>query len=123
MDFKLWWPEYYKKNCISKETIGRNTTKDRKVHFGISNHHQYTYNGRYKGYVKAKDFIDGLMLQTFDLGRRNHVPDSFPAKQAYEQGFVSLKSVKHVDLTKVLTYVPEEHQQFYQEILGHPTTV
>lgn len=101
--------------------MGKNTPKDRKIHFGISNHHQYTYDKRFKSYIEAREFIDGFMLHTFDLGRKNHIPDNFPSRRAFEQGFVPIKSIKHVDLTKVLAYVPQEYQQFYQDILGRPT--
>lgn len=46
-DFKDWWPKYYKRNTLSKDSFGRNVPKDEKIKFNISAHmhltHKYFY--------------------------------------------------------------------------------
>lgn len=36
--YKTWWPEYYKKTCISVETSGLGIPKDKREHFTISSY-------------------------------------------------------------------------------------
>lgn len=44
----------------------------------------------------------------------------FPNVFAYPTGKVSIKSTKNNDLRKCMQYIPNEHTQFYEDILQWP---
>lgn len=33
INFKDWWPKYYKRNCLSDDSYGKNVKKDQKITF------------------------------------------------------------------------------------------
>ena len=118
-DFKTWSPKYYKKSCISSETKGKNTPKEKNVHFSISNLFHFVYDSDKKEYIKAFTNINRLVCHTF-LMAKNAVPqvDSL----AYPSGKVTLEKAKVEDLNKLKEFIPEEFNEFYNELYSWPTT-
>ncbi|CAH1100777.1 unnamed protein product [Psylliodes chrysocephalus] len=64
IDFKQWWPKYYKKTCLSTESQGRGIRKDLKVLFKINQFMHFTYSSNTPNKVTARDFIEGLSSHT-----------------------------------------------------------
>lgn len=65
--FQKWWPNIYKKSCLSDESYGRHVAKEDKVTFQVSKFYQFELSSSFKGKVKAHTFIDGLTQHTFTL--------------------------------------------------------
>ncbi|VEN61902.1 unnamed protein product [Callosobruchus maculatus] len=63
IDFKNWWPDYYKKTC---STLNRGVGSKRET-FAVSNYRQFLYESSSPGYVKTWEYIDGLHCGTFKL--------------------------------------------------------
>lgn len=121
LDFKKWWGQYYKKSVVSEETRSRTVPKDEKQLFGISSFMHFSFNKNMPGTIVAKKFIHGIVSHTFCL-RQDLQEPVFPPNPAYPQGRVPIKQNKIVDIKKLMPYVPEEHKDFYNEILVWPTT-
>jgi hypothetical protein len=77
------------------------------------------YKSELKGYVKASNFIDGLLSVTFKLNKTKEV--LFPEDKIY-QDKVAVNPKKIQDISKVRQYIPQEYQRFYDEILNLPTS-
>lgn len=120
INFKDWWPTFYKKNSISEETSSRSTPRSGKVHFNISTFSQYTYDADKKGCVEASQYIDGAIKHTFKLRQSGKSP-VLPSAVAYPLGKVPIKAKKLQDVRKCMAFVEEEYQEFYNSILLWPT--
>lgn len=55
LDFKKWWPQYYKKDNTSVQTT--NLRKDEKVNIAISKFHHLIYESEKPGSIQASEFI------------------------------------------------------------------
>jgi hypothetical protein len=126
LDFKTWWPRYYKKNCISLETASRTVARDKKISFGVASFHHLIYTAGVLGTLKASTMIMGLdsTLNTFNLGLPSlscNIP--FPSSPAYPRNHVLISGSKMVDIKKSSEYNPQEEdvQSFWTEILQWPT--
>ena len=71
IDFKKWWPLFYKKTCFSLETSKRNIPRDMRVSFKISEFHFFQYDSQWPGAVIARYYINGLEKHTFPMKIRN----------------------------------------------------
>ncbi|PSN31387.1 hypothetical protein C0J52_24534 [Blattella germanica] len=67
LNFKEWWPQFYRKNAISVETQGRATHINNKQHFHVTQFMQFCYSHETVGVVKVRSFIDGAEEHTFQL--------------------------------------------------------
>lgn len=94
VDYKNWWPNYYKKNMVSEETSGRHVPRDQKCLFKISKFLQFTHSGTAKNKVQARTFIDGLTVQTFSLKNSNKNELVLPEALAYPDGCVPINKKK-----------------------------
>lgn len=119
LDFKTWWPRFYKKNTISDETSGRGISKENRISFKISTFKHFIYTA---GKLEVKFFIYGLISSTFSLKKTNRPPE-LPTTRAYPAGRVPLpiNKKKLEDVEKLIQYVAE-HEDFYQTILSWPTS-
>lgn len=116
LDFKAWWPVYFKKTA--KEVA---VTKQKlKESFSIAKYKHFTYARESPGFLVAREFIDGLSSFKFHLSK-NVASPPFPNERAYEEK-VPIKTKKLEDLMKVLTYIPEEEQEFFEQFKEWPTT-
>lgn len=123
LDFKKWWPMLYKKNCTSEETRKKTVPKDQKKKFMISSMMHMTYDSNTPGFVVARDLIDGMVTNTFELKQKTQPRNLCrPTNKAYPLGKVAIKKNKVEDIKKLLPYIPEEYKDFYQEIMNWPTT-
>lgn len=119
LDFKQWWPVFYKKTTISEETK-RKPRKER-VSFAISKFYHFVFSSECKGYIKAYTTINGLNCATFYFSAQPGQVTP-PEKEAYPIGKVPIKENKLQDIKKLISYVPEEHKEFYNSILAWPVS-
>lgn len=121
-DYKTWWLDYYKRTCLSEETVGRAVPRDQKVHFNIQSFHQFIYASERRGCVVAQPFINSLVPHTFRLSH-SRCPRApiLPLAPAYPLGKVPINEKKLKDIRKLMPYIPEEEHAFYEDILSWPT--
>lgn len=110
LKYKDWWPNYYKKTCVSS---GINKQK-----FAISKYRHLIYDSKLRGTIKTAEFIDGVVFLHFKLNKMDVV--QFPIEKAYD-GKVPIKKKKIEDVSTVLQYIPDEFKPFYQDRLAWPT--
>lgn len=117
LDFKTWWPRFYKKNTISDETSGRGISKENRISFKISTFKHFIYTA---GKLEVKHFIYGLISSTFSLKKTNRPPE-LPTTKAYPAGWVPINKKKLEDVEMLIQYV-SQHEDLYQTILSWPTS-
>lgn len=122
LDFQEWWPNFYKKNPISLETMGKKAAKDKKVHFSISGYSHCTYRSSLPGVVLGRPYIDAIVRHTFNFKNTGRLQLKLAEKKAYPAGKVPLKKAKLDDIMKLQAYIPQEFEEFYGEIYTWPTT-
>lgn len=118
-DLNSWWPNHYKRNVNSTETMARNVPRESKQKFNISTFKEFEYSAESKGEVKAKTFIGGLQQHTFSLKKTQTTPD-LPTTPAYTAK-VPINRKKIDDLKKFKNYIPEDFNEFYSELFDWPT--
>lgn len=122
-DYKKWWPQFYKKNCLSTASLGRGVPKDQKVSFNISIFMQFTHTEDKKGYVLARNYIDGLFEHEFKLSTSTQIT-SFPDEAAYPGVKVPISAKKMISIKKFERFTRDQEEpirNFYQEIFSWPT--
>lgn len=120
LDFKKWWPKYYKKTILSIDSYGKKH-KDEKTSFQISHYNEFEYDYRRPGIVKVRPFIDGLIFYEFALGKPAGVCPALPTETAYT-GKIPINYKKMDNLKKLVQYVPDDKKHFYDELVLWPTT-
>ncbi|KAJ9593391.1 hypothetical protein L9F63_015095 [Diploptera punctata] len=105
LNFKGWWPQYFKKTC--KDIENKNLT------FNIKDERLC------RGCVEASEYIDGLHHGTFRLKKQDYV--ELPTTAAYT-GKLDINIKKIQDISKVTHYIPDEYKSFYEDILKYPTS-
>lgn len=122
LDFKSWWPNFYRKNVLSLETQGRKTARDKKQNFAISEFMEFFYCSGNIGVVKARTFIDGLMEHTFRLSEPNVIPN-LPTELAYPTENPMISDKKMANLKQFEQYLPDDRviQNFYHKLYEKPT--
>ncbi|PSN38535.1 hypothetical protein C0J52_23177 [Blattella germanica] len=119
-DFKTWWPNYYKRNCISEETAARNIPRMNKIYFGISSLMHFVYDSQMPGKIVAYNTVNGLVKNTFNEmlpGRRIPV---ISTNIKYINN-TPIKQVKINDIKKLICYIPQEYKELYIDIVNWPT--
>lgn len=122
-NYKKWWPQYYKKNCLSTASYGRGVPKDQKVSFNISNFMQFSHIEDTKGHVLARDYIDGITEHEFKVNTSNEIT-SFPDELAYPDVKLPISAKKMVSIKKFQRFTRDKEElirNFYQEIFSWPT--
>ncbi|CAH1114844.1 unnamed protein product [Psylliodes chrysocephalus] len=120
LDFKKWWPKYYKKTVLSIDSYQKKI-KDEKITFQISQYNEFEYDCRKPGIVKVRPFIDGLMFHEFSLGKPAGVCPDLPSEPAYS-GKIPINFKKMDNIKKLVQYVPDDKVFFYNELILWPTT-
>ncbi|XP_050314378.1 uncharacterized protein LOC126748889 [Anthonomus grandis grandis] len=122
LNFKNWWSKYYKKTCFSLESSARSIPRSKKESFAVSTFMEFRYNHERKGTVEALKYIDGVQKSSFLL----KIPDAGIVQLANERAYPGEKipiNIKKInDIRKVTGYIPENFMDFYEKILGWPTT-
>lgn len=123
LDFKSWWMAYYKKNTLSVLSKGKKVRKNDKRTFKISTYREFCYSQEFPGFIKAKNFIDGLVVDTFDLNvsSKKPTPLQFPKNVTSPDG-VPINKNKIADLKQFEMYIPPRYMKFYQRIYQWKTT-
>lgn len=123
LDFKQWWPLFYKATCLSNESLKKEIPRENKVSFKVTTFRHYTYTCQHPGMLVAREFIDGLVDHTFSL-RTGTLPLCLPKMKAYPSGCKHIQKKKLDDILKLEQYIPHEEtiQQFYSVLFVWPTT-
>lgn len=82
VDHASWWPDFYKKTCLSNDSYGKNVPKNQKTTFTISKYREMTFSSKEPCDVKCNMNIAGLRGDTFKL-RNTRNPIELPSKKAY----------------------------------------
>lgn len=104
-DYKNWWP-----TCFKKTTKSLGATK---VPFKISTYEHFNFKEGEKGYVYARDFIDGMSCNVFKLFKAGRL--ELPSQRAYT-GQVPIKVKKLQDISKITHYITDQFKEFYTNI-------
>jgi hypothetical protein len=111
LDFKYWWPKYYKKSTKSV---------DKSDNFSVSKYRYLQYASSSTVYVTACEFIDGLVKKSF-LQQKPRAAVTFPMDEAYNAKLqINVKKLEH--LKKLLPYIPGDKKPFYDVMVTWPTT-
>lgn len=84
LEFKKWWPNLYKKTCLSTESYGKKVPKDQKKSFAPSTYMSFQYDSDRKGTIIAEEYIDGLIKHSFSLIKKITTSISLPSTKAYD---------------------------------------
>lgn len=115
-DFNKWWPQYFKKNISSNESL--RLKKKNQVKFKICDFYYFVLE---RGTVQAYTHINGLCKNTFDLKQPNVVEVTFPTENALiTKNPINSKKIE--DIKKVMKYISEDHKTFYDILITWPTT-
>lgn len=115
LDFKSWWPKYFKKTCQELSN-----TSNKKEKFAISQYKQFEMLSSNPGYLVASDTIGGLVKRSFRLVKPKVVV-ILPRGKVYN-GKIPIKVKKVEDVRKIVQYIPHQKQGFYNSITTWPTT-
>ncbi|KAK9730799.1 Transposase IS4 [Popillia japonica] len=103
IEFKSWWPHFYKKTSKNIDPRCKDT-------FAVSQYRQLTYSSD-----------GGLAASTFKLVKPNVTP-KIPETSAYREP-VPINAKKMTDIKNVLKYIPSgETLKFYYHIVSWKTT-
>lgn len=137
LDFKNWWPLYYKKTAESEESKILNHNKKlcnkrlmkskkcstsqsyRKLDhemFKISTYHEFQFDSENPGVVTACEFIDGFTSRRYTFGHAKRSKVNPPTNKAYNSRIPILAS-KMDDLKKTLQYIPDSNKEFLSKII------
>lgn len=119
-NFNEWWPEFYKKTCLSDDSYGKNFPKTQKRNFSISKYREMTFSSEKHHTVQCNINIAGLTIDSFRL-RNVEKSIRAPTKKAYST-VLPINIKKMEDLKKLKVYIPEEKLNFWNLILSWPTT-
>lgn len=124
IEYKKWWPVFYKKNMLSIESAGRSIHREHKVSFKISQYNYFHHSHERDGVVVVKEYIGGFVTHSFDLKNSNRDRLILPSTLAYPDGKIPINKKKIEDILKLKTYLPDETEitEFYEEIFQWPTT-
>lgn len=85
IDYGTWWPEYYKRTCLSDDSYGKGIPKNFKKNFSISKHSAINFSSETPHSVKCKMNIAGLNEDTFKLrNTTTNVNFELPSKVTYD---------------------------------------
>lgn len=122
LDFKSWWPAYYKKDSSSEET--QHSSRQEKVTFTISKFHHIIHDSSKPGYIKCSEFINGLIWHSFRLvhaKRTKNIKVKLPEACAYAGNLPVLASkIEHLKV--LLQWVEEDFKPFYEAIINSENT-
>ena len=111
LDFKYWWPKYFKK---STKSVNKTET------FSVSKYRHLQYSCSTPGYVIACEFIGDVIKNSFLL-QKPRAAVTFPTDQAYSAK-LPINDKKLEDLKKLLFYTPDDKKPFYDVMLTWPTS-
>ena len=113
INYKNWWPQYYKKSCKPVEKGNNNV-------FTVSKYREFVFDATTPGHVAVSEFIGGAFSSTFKLVKPN-VRLELPNERAYSEA-VPINDKKIQDLKKILQYVSGEDLAFYYHIVSWKVT-
>ncbi|KAJ8886495.1 hypothetical protein PR048_012706 [Dryococelus australis] len=116
VDYKKWWPKFFKKYDISTESFGRRLPNDKKVTLSVSQFYEFYYDRSTPGVVHTRNFIDVLLSDNFNLKETSAVIMPTTMDKAYEgKCLINAKKIK--DLQALLKYIPQDNMDFLDNIV------
>ena len=112
LDFKNWWPKFYKKSSTSVD----------KQKWSPSRYKMLVYTTDTRGAVTVYEFIDGLISTQFGLVKSARTAVKHTMKNAYGEAGVRINVKKLADIAKLRQYIPEEHTEFCDKIVSWKST-
>jgi len=112
LDFKNWWPKYYKKSSTSAD----------KQKWSPSTYKMLVYSADTRGAVTVYEFIDGLISTQFGLVKSARTAVKHTMKAAYDKSGVGINIKKLADIEKLRQYIPEQHTEFYTKVASWKST-
>lgn len=119
IDFKKWWPKYYKKTCLSNASYGKDIPRTEKSSFALSSYHHLTISGSNKNEVKCRELINSLVEHKFRL-RNSTLDFSFSNDRVYYEK-LPINEKKLDDIKNTLKFIPEKHSSFWKTISQWPS--
>lgn len=120
INFSSWWPQFYKKTCLSDDSYGKNVPRNQKRNFAISQYREIAFTSKNPNTVQCKVNVAGFITDTFRL-RNGEQPIQAPTTKAYAS-VLPINSKKMEDIRKTLIYIPEDKMDFWNPILSWPVT-
>lgn len=118
MDWKKWWPKYYKKTSASTDSLKKGIPRNQKVYFTISKYHHILHNKDMPGIVEAREFVNGFVVHHFDLAQPNKRHNvSMPLQKAYTGDKIPILDTEIEHLKQLIKWVDEDNIPFYQNLI------
>lgn len=92
--------KFFKKLVLSEETNRKEVSKKQKVCLQISEFMHFSHHASAPFMIKARTFIDGLQVQTFNVRNPTRDQLTIPIDAAYPKGFIAINSKEMDDLKK-----------------------
>lgn len=116
--WKTWWPTYYKKTVMSNESLKKNVPRNQKVSFTISKYHHILHDKNMPGIIEARQYINGLNADHFDLALPNKRQNiCMPSQKAYIGDKIPILDTKIEHLQHLIKWVDEEYIPFYENLI------
>ena len=96
INYKNWWPQYYKKSC-------KPVKKGNNKVFTVSKYREFVFDATTPGHVTVSEFIGGAISSQFKLVKPNVRPE-LPNERAYSEA-IPINDKKIQDLKKIIQYV------------------
>ncbi|KAJ8881777.1 hypothetical protein PR048_018263 [Dryococelus australis] len=114
LEFKQWWPKYFKRTLLSQESCGKSVPRDEKTSF---KQNLFMHFMTMLDFV-ARSFVDSLVMHHFRILDCKLSDLVLPADTAYPAGFIHINQKKIDDLRKLGNYIPhtEDCQSIYNDI-------
>ncbi|KAK9738853.1 hypothetical protein QE152_g9487 [Popillia japonica] len=119
LNFKDWWPSFYKKNPLSKESYGKSIPQHQKQSFARASFMHFEYSSSIKGAIITRDDFPypTPCSHTFVLQKAIGVANiSLSTEKAYMYGKVTIQRNKLLNLQQLEPCVEDEYKNFYREI-------
>lgn len=116
LNWKDWWPSYYKKTCLSNESV--RCPRNEKQSFSISKMHHIIHDKKLCGHILASEFINSFLQHHFKLAMPNKTCNlKLPVMKAYVEDKVPILETKVKHLKLLVRWVTEEHKLFFEDII------
>ncbi|KAL4132331.1 hypothetical protein QTP88_009502 [Uroleucon formosanum] len=124
IDYKKWWPDFYKKNVLSITSHGKKVPKAQKVTLKITDYFHFIYDSSEPGILLVHPYIDNFISERFSLAKprqfRPDLPNIIDFK-AYDQK-LPINYKKMDNIKSLLCHIPADKMSFYDELMHWPIT-
>lgn len=110
LNFKAWWPHFYKKVVTSEDVS--------KKKFGISEYHHFIFDKEKPGSVVVCNYINSFVKHEFKLILTKNKKRclKLPVEKSYPDGRVPILKSKVEHMKKLIKFV-DKNRDFYEDII------